>query len=129
VLAESEEYSNPRDAAKVLDHDGVARYCKFSAYVHEGAHVDAICVGCSFVDVEWYWGLFNAARFIQCEFVRCSFRGTSFADSTFVECKFEQCQFTTDNLGGGCSNNGSKLYACEANECAGEGVLFSDGAF
>ena len=128
MLADSIEYSSSKEAAKVLN-DGVARYCTFSSYVHEGAHVDALCLGCTFSDIEWYWGHFNCANLIECRFIRCTFRGTAFADTRFIECSFDSCKFLLDNLGGSCTNDGSKIYGGTVSECSGGEFLFGNGAF
>ena len=128
MLAESVEYSNASDAAKIFD-SGVARYCNFSNFEHEGAHVDSVFVGCTFANIEWYWGLFNCAVFVECRFTACRFRGSSFSDTKFVECTFDRCQFEPDNLGKGCSNNRSKVYGGEVKDCAGGEFLFGSGAF
>ena len=123
MIADSIDYSSASEAAKVFD-GGVARYCTFSSYLHEGAHIDAIFLGCTFTDVEWYWGLFNCANLIECRFVRCTFRGTSFAGSKFVECTFDGCKFVPDNLGGSCTNDGSKIYGGTVSDCSGGEFLF-----
>ena len=128
MLADGIEFSSAREAAKVFE-EGYARYCSFASYLHEGAHVDVVCLGCRFTDVEWYWGLFNGANFIDCHFTGCKFRGTSFAGARFVDCTFEHCEFLPDNLGASCRNDGSKVYGCTIKECIGGEFLFGNGEF
>ena len=128
MLADGTEFSSAREAAEVFD-EGLARYCSVSSYLHEGAHVDSIFLGCSFTDVEWYWAFFNCANFIECRFVGCVFRGANFADTRFVECHFERCEFLPDNLGKGCTNNGSRVFGGSVKECVGGDFLFNSGAF
>jgi len=127
VLAESVEISSAKEASEIFD-GGVARYCTFSSYLHEGAHVDAVLVGCKFVDVEWYWALFNCTILVDCEFVRCTFQGASFSGARLVDCRFERCRFIDDNLGAPCRNHESKIYGGEVKECSGSEFLFGSGA-
>ena len=127
MLADSIEYTNVHEANAVLD-DGIARYCAFRGYTHEGAHIGATFVACTFEHIDWYWALFNCAVFVDCRFTHCTFRGATFATSRFVSCTFEKCAFLADNLGGSCRNEASRVYDCTAKECSNGEFLFECGA-
>jgi uncharacterized protein YjbI with pentapeptide repeats len=68
--------------------------------------------------------LFNLATFVGVNFKNCTFHGCSFAGCRFVECEFDACNFTRDKLGGDCSFERSRWYACRQKNCRGlEGVF------
>lgn len=116
----SEQFGEPRALLALLgDDDGVFRYCEFKQLRVAGGHITATFMGCSFADVDWYWGLFNLSTIVRSKFERCTFRGTSFADSIFVECEFADCRFVKDDLGGECSFDGTRWYACIFTNCEG----------
>lgn len=99
--------------------ENVFRYCTFMQVAGEGAHVTSEFIDCQFEECGWYWGLFNLATFVGVKFKGCTFRGCSFSDCRFVECEFDACDFTPDNLGGECSFEGSRWYACHQKNCRG----------
>jgi len=127
VLIESVEYDDRRAVSNVLE-ESVFRYCEFSKFSYEGGHIDAVFLSCTFRDIEWYWGLFNACVFVGTRFVGCTFRGTSFPDCRFVECEFVECRFVADNLARECSAEGARVYGSSATSCTGAEFLFGDGA-
>jgi uncharacterized protein YjbI with pentapeptide repeats len=95
------------------------KYCDFSNFSHEGGVVDSDFNLCSFSGIDWYWGIFTQANFIECKFSNCTFRGSSFTDSRFIECTFDNCKFIKDNVGGECTFENSTAYNCSTNECSG----------
>lgn len=111
-------------AAALADTGGVFRHCAFNSASLECGNFDGDFLACYFRDVEWYWGLFNTALFVDCSFERCTFRGTSFAECRFLECTFTDCQFLPDNLGSACSTDKTRLYACATANCSGLAALF-----
>jgi uncharacterized protein YjbI with pentapeptide repeats len=107
--------------------ENVFRYCTFAKLRYEGAHVTSEFIDCRFEDCDWYWGLFNSATFVGVKFKNCSFRGSSFSGCRFVECEFDDCNFNPDNLGGACSFEGSRWYACSQINCSGLAGVFENG--
>ena len=95
------------------------KYCDFREFSIEGGVVSSDFVGCSFKDVEWYWGLFTLSNFIDCRFADCVFRGSTFADCRFVDCTFANCRFIKDNLDASCSFERTVAYSCSVE--GGEG--------
>ncbi len=94
-------------------------YCNFEDFEMEGGHVTSDFIGCSFKNLDWYWGLFNCMNFIDCRFTDCVFRGTSFATCRFVECEFLNCRFLKDNLASECDFEDCVAYGCSV--IGGEG--------
>jgi uncharacterized protein YjbI with pentapeptide repeats len=127
VLIENADYHDPTGAIRALA-DNVLRYCSFASLLLEGAHVDVVCLGCKFENVEWYWGLFNDCTFVDSRFVRCTFRGASFPDCRFVDCEFVECRFIEDNLGGSCQAERAHLYGTSFTDCIGAEALFGVSA-
>ena len=128
MLIKNVHYNNPNTLTEVLE-DNVFRYCKFSMFKCDGGSIDAVFLGCTFSDIDWYWGLFNCCAFIQTKFEKCIFRGSSFPDCKFVECEFIECQFLQDNLGGNCNWDGAKLYGCTAKACSGIEFLINESLY
>jgi len=95
------------------------KYCTFEWFSHEGGVVCSDFVTCSFVEVEWYEGLFTHSNFIDCRFMNCVFLGSTFADSRFVECTMTNCRFIKDNLDSECSFPRTVAYECSVE--GGEG--------
>jgi uncharacterized protein YjbI with pentapeptide repeats len=92
--------------------DGYFKHCEFSSFSKEGGVISSDFVGCSFKDLDWYWGMFTHANFIQCHFTNCTFRGTSFVDARFVECGLKDIHFVEDNLRSECDFSGAVAYGC-----------------
>jgi len=128
VLIEHTTYREAGPALKVLDGNSVFRHCDFSGFSVEGGHVDGLFHGCTFSALDWYWGIFNCATFVQCKFSKCTFRGASFPDCRFVECEFLDCRFLPDNLNGNCSAEGARIYDSKAIRCEGAEFLFANVA-
>jgi uncharacterized protein YjbI with pentapeptide repeats len=84
-----------------------------------GAHIASVFVECTFANTEFYWVLFNGARFVSSTFQSCAFLGATFADCLFVECTFDNCRFAKDNMGGDCSSENTRWYGCSFANCAG----------
>jgi uncharacterized protein YjbI with pentapeptide repeats len=99
------------------------KFCDFEGFSVEGGVVGSDFIGCTFRDVEWYWGMFPLANFIACRLVNCTFRGTSFRDARFVECLIDRCLFVKDNLDGECEFAGAIAYGCQVRESAGFGAV------
>ena len=118
ALHESVEFVGP-SALSDTARDDVFRYCKFHGLDIDGAGLEGIVVGCTFVDSTWYWGLFTTARFVEVEFRGCIFLGCSFANCVFTLCRFVDCQFTKDNLGGDCRYSECAWYDCWHSGCEG----------
>jgi uncharacterized protein YjbI with pentapeptide repeats len=95
------------------------KFCEFENLSVEGKHISSDFVSCSFVKMEWYWGLFNCANFVNCLFTDCVFRGTAFPDCKFVECTLTNCRFVKDNLAANCDFSRAIAYGCTIN--GGEG--------
>ena len=126
MLYEHAEFGDRDSITKVLDDDHVFRYCEFSSASIEGRHIDGTFIGCTFSDIDWYWGLFNCCVFVRTGFAKCVFRGSSFPDCRFIDCEFVACQFLEDNLGTGCSADGARVYGSIAKECEGEALLLAN---
>jgi uncharacterized protein YjbI with pentapeptide repeats len=124
VLIEHAEYREQRTVANVLE-DNIFRYCTFSGFSFEGGHIDGVFLGCTFCELDWYWGLFNCCVFVETHFTKCIFRGTSFSNCKFVDCEFVDCQFLPDNLGQACSADGSRMYGGTTKNCEGEALLLN----
>lgn len=127
MLFESESFHGEKLVNKTLGDSGdsIYRYCELEVASVEGGNFGDTFLSCEFREVDWYWGLFNLALFHKCNFTQCTFRGTTFADCKFVECTFTDCRFIKDNLGGGCSAPGTKLFDCTEQKCEGWNELFS----
>ncbi len=95
------------------------KFCEFADISTDGGHVDSDFANCTFKNIDWYWGLFNYANFIDCIFINCTFRGTSFSSCKFVACEFNDCRFISDNLGGECSFDNSVEYSCKLTKSVG----------
>jgi uncharacterized protein YjbI with pentapeptide repeats len=118
MLFRSEQFQGClADPASWSDH--VFRYCDFNGISTEGGEVDSVFVSCTFENCEWYWGLFNLARFVEVNFEGCTFRGASFAGCKFVDCNFNNCNFVKDELGGDCSFDDVVWYGCSQSNCTG----------
>ena len=100
------------------------RYCTFSNASLEGGHFDGVFIACIFKDMEWYWGLFNTAIFVDCTFENCIFRGSSFAGCRIVQSSFEKTRFLKDNLGAPCSSSETSVYDCRVEDCEGVEDIF-----
>jgi uncharacterized protein YjbI with pentapeptide repeats len=109
----------PANVASVEWDEQCFRFCEFLGISVDGEVISSEFIGCSFKEIDWYWGLFTQAIFVKCSFENCTFRGTSFPDARFVECKLTGCRFTKDNLDGDCDFRGAVAYACEVNDCQG----------
>ncbi len=99
--------------------EGSFKYCNFSNLIIDGGGLEGVLVGCIIETSDWYWSLFNTATFVNVEFKNCTFRGVSFASCSFTECKFIDCTFCKDNLGGECSFDENRWYACTQSGCTG----------
>lgn len=99
--------------------EGSFKYCTFNRLDIEGKEFGGVLVGCVIDGCDWYWTLFNTAIFVNVEFKNCTFRGVSFSGCSFTECQFVGCKFMKNNLGGDCSFNDSRWYACSQSACAG----------
>jgi uncharacterized protein YjbI with pentapeptide repeats len=122
----SETVNTSQAVEKALNvSDNFFRYCEFSDASLEGGSSDGIFVSCSFKDVDWYWGLFNAAVLVDCEFENCTFRGTSFSRCRIVNCIFKNCRFLRDNLSVLCSAHETNIYGCQSEGCEGFNELFA----
>jgi uncharacterized protein YjbI with pentapeptide repeats len=129
MLIERTEYREQASIVTLFDQENVFRYCEFSGFSIDGGHVDGMFVGCTFRDLDWYWGLFNGCVFVNSKFAKCIFRGTAFPDCRFVDCEFIDCQFLEDNLGGkGCTADGARVYGSTAKGCKGAEFLFASVA-
>lgn len=130
MLHESLKISTSDSVQASLTAEGhVFRYCEIENAVLEGGCFDGVFIDCGFKKVEWYWGLFNLAVLVNCKFEDCTFLGTSFAGCQFVECTFTNCRFAADNLGGSCSNSGSRFFACSVSNCDGWDELLRSNDF
>jgi len=126
-VSENIEYLDAKSASKYLD-GGVFRYCTFSTFEIAGQHICAVFIGCTFQDLDWYWGLFNSCLFVESEFHSSVFRGTLFPNTKFVDCEFAYCRFVKDNLNGDCSAEQAKWYGCTFQECEGIDALIQSSA-
>jgi uncharacterized protein YjbI with pentapeptide repeats len=99
--------------------DNYFKHCEFVNFSKEGEVIGSDFIGCSFKNVDWYWGIFTQANFIKCHFIDCVFRGTSFVDARFIECKMDNCLFIKDSLGADCDFSRAVAYGCTIN--GGEG--------
>jgi uncharacterized protein YjbI with pentapeptide repeats len=97
------------------------KFCTFSDFDDEGAHIDSSFIDCVFEGCEFYWGLFNIATFVGAAFKNCRFRGCGFPGCRFVECSFENCDFTVDAFGHGCRFEDSRWYSCKQRNTQGLG--------
>jgi uncharacterized protein YjbI with pentapeptide repeats len=113
-----EIFSNTEDLTSKLE-DSLFRYCLFLELAPFGGIATSEFVSTSFVNVDWYSGLFNVCNFLDCQFEGCTFRGTSFPDCRFVDCRFSDCRLLADNLGGECVFDGAKWYGCLQSGCEG----------
>jgi len=104
--------------------ENVFTNCEFNGFSFEGGHIYGAFIDCKFVNLDWYWGLFNNCLFIDKTFVNCKFRGTSFSDSKFVDCTFESCQFLADNLNASCRAEEVRLYGTAFIDCV-ESEIFA----
>jgi len=95
------------------------KFCDFENFSVEGESVCSDFVQCSFTNVDWYWGFFSDANFVNCRFKACVFRGSSFRGTKFVECTLTDCRFVKDNLDGDCDFSEAIAYGCTID--AGEG--------
>jgi uncharacterized protein YjbI with pentapeptide repeats len=95
------------------------KYCEFIGISLDGEHIDTDFNGCTFKDIDWYWGLFSSVNFIDCDFRNCVFRGTAFMGCKFVECQLVSCRFTKDNLKADCSFEETVSYNCKLYNCEG----------
>lgn len=100
----------------------------------EGFGVDGALIHCALENVDWYWGLFNAALIVRTHFTNCVFRGCSFRGVDFMECRFQGCRFANDNLGGSCVFDDCRLLECVFENCdivapAGRGPVFTRTRF
>lgn len=95
------------------------KFCDFEDISIEGGVISSDFIDCSFKNVEWYWGLFSGANFVNCLFNDCVFRGSSFPDSKFVECSLVNCRFIQDNLATDCDFSQASAYRCSIS--GGEG--------
>jgi len=102
-----------------LASEANVRYETFENFATEGGVIDGVFLGCSFTNVDWYWGLFNMSVFVESTFQGCTFRGSAFSGCIFVECTFVGCHFVKDNLGGECSFEDSRWYGCQQSESTG----------
>ena len=109
-------------------NDAVYRYCTFADAELEGVHCDGVFIACTFEYIDWYWGLFNTAIFVNCVWQRCAFRGTSFAGCRIVDSRFENCRFLRDNLQAPCSADDTHIYGSQAMQCEGFATLFGEQA-
>jgi uncharacterized protein YjbI with pentapeptide repeats len=108
------------DNFETIDWDeNYFKFCDFENFSIEGKHIPSDFVSCSFVNVEWYWGLFNGANFVDCLFTDCVFRGTAFPDCKFVQCTLTNCRFEKDNLAADCDFSKAIAYRCTVD--GGEG--------
>lgn len=98
------------------------KYCEFRGINPEGLHITADFNACRFEDVDWYWGLFNIANFVECKFINCTFRGTVFAECRFVGCELDGCKFIKDNLNGECDFPDTTAYGCSITNTKGFGA-------
>lgn len=125
MLYEGETIYETKSVKNALELQGsIFRFCSFESADLAGGNFDGVFLACEFRDVEFYWGLFNLALFVNCDFERCTFPGTSFAGCRLVECTFIQCRFLKDNLGGSCHARDTKLFDCVAENCEGWDELF-----
>jgi uncharacterized protein YjbI with pentapeptide repeats len=104
--------------------EGYFKFCNFEGFSIEGGQVSSDFVGCSFKNIDCYWGLFSGCNFISCNFADCAFAGTSFPDTRFVDCKIVNCTFTHDNLGGDCDFSKTIAYGCSVESSLGFGPHF-----
>ena len=88
------------------------KYCEFEGFSVNGGVISSDFVGCTFKNVDWYWGIFVQANFIGCRLIDCTFRGTSFSDARFMDCLVDGCRFVKDNLNGDCNFTGAVAYGC-----------------
>lgn len=114
----SEVITQERVADVVWD-DEYFKFCEFEGVSVEGKTISSDFVSCTFTALDWYWGLFTLANFVQCRFIGCTFRGTSFADARFFECEFQDCNFTKDNLESDCDFRGAVAYGCKVTNTKG----------
>ena len=106
----------PQTAAPVW-RETVFRFCEFEDLSMDGDSVEGALLWCRLKNLEWYWGLFNAAVIAQTKFHGCTFRGTSFRSCQFVECEFEGCRFILDNLASECTFADCSFVECRFDEC------------
>jgi fluoroquinolone resistance protein len=105
--------------------DQVFQFCEFRGIGGEGLHIASAFLDCSFSKCDLYWTLANIATFVGVTFHGCVFRGCSFSGCRFVECTFQDCLFTESNLGGKCSFDGSRWYACKQSNTNGLSTQFA----
>lgn len=92
--------------------------CRFDQYVHEGAPwTGAVFVGCTFKDVDLYWGHFFRTRFIRCTLENVDFRGANLEETAFVGSRLVRCDFSNDNLGGTTDVSTVSFHETERIEC------------
>ncbi|MBI5091571.1 MAG: pentapeptide repeat-containing protein [Candidatus Hydrogenedentes bacterium] len=119
VIVEHLEICEPEGLSAQLNEECVYRFVRFTGLSMEGGHIDAAFLTCTFTRIDWYWGIFNCAVFVECQFEDCIFLGAAFPDCKFVECSFVRCRFAKDNMGGDCSFDGAKWYGCTQTDCEG----------
>ena len=88
------------------------KWCHFEDFSIEGKVITSVFMGCSFTNLDWYWGLFSYCNFLNCEFKNCVFRGTAFPYTKFVECTLTNCRFVKDNMAHDCEFEGAIAYGC-----------------
>ncbi|WP_036284449.1 pentapeptide repeat-containing protein [Methylocystis sp. ATCC 49242] len=97
--------------------DAIFSCSTFRGLEIEGAGIDGALIHCALENVDWYWGLFNAALVARTDFTKCVFRGCSFRGVDFAQCRFEGCRFVNDNLGGSCIFDDCRLVECVFEGC------------
>lgn len=108
-----------KNLAKVEWDEGYFKFCNFEGFSIEGGLVSSDFHGCTFKEIDWYWGLFSDCNLIDCNFVDCTFAGTNFPGSRFINCKLMNCKFIQDNLGGECGFSETSAYSCSVESSPG----------
>jgi len=98
------------NAAAIDWEENHFKYCDFEGFSAEGRTISSDFIGCSFGNVDWYWGLFSFANFIDCRFKDCLFQGTTFANCRFVDCELINCRFIKNNLDTSCEFKQTVAY-------------------
>lgn len=119
------ETINSHIVAAIDWDEGYFKFCKVEGLSIGGQQVTSGFVGCSFKNIDWYWGLFSGCNFINCNFADCVFAVTGFADSRFVDCKLVNCRFSQDQLGGDCDFSKRIEYGCSIESSLGFGPFFN----
>ncbi len=108
-----------KNLAGVEWDEGYFKFCNFEGLSIEGGLVSSDFHGCTFKEIDWYWGLFSDCNLIDCNFVDCTFAGTNFPGTKFINCKLVNCKFIQDNLGVECGFSETSSCGCSVENSSG----------